>query len=65
MDEHYRIDPSHRAQVWAMAVCAVLGGFKPRSVGQAAEVADQVLDELDARAQSGRFDRALGEPRPE
>jgi hypothetical protein len=52
----YRPDPSHRAQVWAMAVCAVLGGPKVRTVEQAAAIADEVVAKLDQRASAGSFD---------
>jgi hypothetical protein len=56
MSYRYRVDPSHRAQVWAMAVCAVLGGQKARTVAQAAAAADEVLVLLDERAKAGKFD---------
>lgn len=62
MNGRYELDPSQRAHVWALAVCAALGGMRPRSVKQAAQIADEVLAELDERAKSGLFDRELPPP---
>jgi hypothetical protein len=39
-----------------MAVCAVLGGAKTRTVAQAADIADEVVTKLDERAKAGKFD---------